>query len=189
MIAGIIHCKRCPLSLYQKPILDLRRNAEVIWLGISSKIVTDKFNKPLDPHTMSGRLIEKIEKQLPSINFYSSNLVKCAPINDHGKLRYPSKDEIRSCSHNLNTELVELQPKIVVMLGEKVSRVVLKNIKINIERQNAFIQSVSKVGDIIYVAATHPSYINVYKRHLTDQYINVIKTTLYNLLFNYVQPN
>ena len=184
MIDHIGNCTRCPLSTHQKPILDHRRQADVIWLGISGKSTSSQFQKPLDPNTISGQIIEQIEKQLPSINFYSSNLVKCAPINNNGKLRYPSAKEINACSYNLQVEIEELQPKVLVLLGEKVANSLIDSTELKLEPKNQFIRSITKNNNTIYIAATHPSYIYVYKRKFINEYINTIKNLLHKIILN-----
>lgn len=184
MIDKIVECTKCPLSCNQKPLLDERRKADVIWLGISAKLLAKNCIEPLDPNTISGKVISDIEKKLPTISFYSSNLVKCAPINNEGVLRAPSKKEITSCLTNLEIEIKELRPKIIVLLGERTASAVLKSINIRFSSKSSFIRGTVKHQGISYVAVDHPSYIYVYKRKYIEEYVQIIKTHLYNIVFN-----
>ena len=51
---------------------------------------------------------------------YKTNLVKCLPLTEQQKLRYPSKKEMDKCFDNLVSEINAMSPKIVFLLGEKV---------------------------------------------------------------------
>ena len=60
-----------------------------MWIGLSSKIESDIFSTPLDPETNSGKIIAMVEDSLTSVNFDSSNLVKCAPLTDEKNYDIP----------------------------------------------------------------------------------------------------
>lgn len=53
------------------------------------------------------------------VSTYKTNLVKCLPLTEQQKLRYPSKKEMDKCFDNLVSEINAMSPKIVFLLGEK----------------------------------------------------------------------
>ena len=65
---------------------------------------------------------------------YKTNLVKCLPLTEEQKLRYPNRKEIDSCFEHLVGEIQVMSPKIVFLLGEKVYSSVGKHLKINFEK-------------------------------------------------------
>ena len=97
---------------------------------------------------------------MPNVKFYKTNLVKCLPLNEKGKLRYPTKEECLTCLENLLKENKELQPKVIVLLGKKVSSYVLKG---------------KEQIDVSFIQALHPSYIYVYKRNFILEYEENLK--------------
>jgi len=78
------------------PLLDeYKDECDVMWVGLSAKKIKEKkYSYPLASDTNSGKVILEIEKMLPNISFYKTNLVKCLPLNEKGKIRYPNNHEI-----------------------------------------------------------------------------------------------
>lgn len=106
---------------------------------------------PLQSGTISGNLIDKIIIGIHA-ECYKANLVNFAPLDEKGKLRYPTKSEMDIGYEHLQNFIKELNPDICILLGDKVSKY-LSN----------------KVNSI---SIKHPSYIAVYKRKHIDEYIN-----------------
>ena len=99
---NIKKCRKCNLYINQLPLLDKKDNCDVMWVGLSAKKVDDiDKNYPLEKNTNSGLLIKEIEDKLPSLNYYKTNLVKCLPLDNKGKIRYPSTNEMNKCISNL----------------------------------------------------------------------------------------
>lgn len=119
----------------------------IILIGLSDKI----NHAPLDSATKSGALIDKIIDKL-EYKCVKLNLVNYAPIDDNGKLRYPNKDEIINGYKKIKFIINQNQPCIVVCLGRIVAD---------------FLDT--KLDNIIKIK--HPSYISVYKKQFTNQYI------------------
>lgn len=162
---NIEKCTNCPLYKNQKPLLDTFKKSYVMWVGLSAKKVNNVLlSKPLDENTNSGSIIKKIENSLSNYTFYKTNLVKCLPLNEKGKLRYPTKDEMDACIENLLNEIDYIKPKIIFLLGHKVHDYITKYLKVN---------NINYSGIKIYYIE-HPSYIYVYKRKNIDDYINKI---------------
>ena len=137
---------------------------------------------PLSPETNTGMLIHKIENSCCNVITYKTNLVKCLPLTEQQKLRYPNKKEIDSCFENLWKEIHAMSPKIVFLLGEKVYSSVGRHLNTVFEKWNDFDYTYKTVEKIHYVPVHHPSYIYVYKRKKTDDYINSIKQIINQLL-------
>ena len=157
------NCNKCGLCQNQRPLLDKEDRCDVMWVGLSAKRVDDLNNSiPLSNDTNSGKIIELIEHELPDLKFYKTNLVKCLPLDENSKLRYPTPKEMQTCINNLLIEIEILNPKIILVLGKLTFNFIEKYfIKNNIDKSKlTFIE--------------HPSYIYVYKRKYIDDYIEKI---------------
>ena len=156
----IIKCNRCSISYNQKPLIDILRKADIMFVGISAKMKETEDEMPLSENTNSGKLIKMIEERLVEENSnilcYRSNMVKCVPLDKEGRIRYPDILEIENCIDNLVYELSIVKPKVVVLLG----RLVEKHLK-------------KKVNELGYNTITiyHPSYIHVYRKKEIEKYV------------------
>ena len=156
----ITKCNKCGISCNQKPLVDNMRKSDIMFLGISAKIKEKEDEMPLSENTNSGKLIKMIEERLLEENnnllCYRSNMVKCVPLNEKGKIRYPDNLEIENCIENLEYELNIVNPKVVVFLG----RLVEKHLK-------------KKIMELGYNTITiyHPSYIHVYRKKEIEKYV------------------
>lgn len=182
MIEQIRNCQKCGLCCNQKPLLDGKRECKVFWVGLSAKIIKNEDEIPLSPDTNTGMLIQKIEQMVGEVDTYKTNLVKCVPLNEQNKLRYPNKKEIDSCFGNLKKEIKELSPRIVFLLGEKVYSSVEKHFNIEFDKWDEFNYSYKEHEGIYYVPIHHPSYIYVYKRKKIEQYVDSIEKLVNSLL-------
>ncbi len=182
MIEQIYDCQKCGLCFNQKPLLDTEKPCQVFWVGLSAKKMMSDVEIPLSPETNTGMLIHKIENSCCNVITYKTNLVKCLPLTEQQKLRYPNKKEIDSCFENLRKEIHAMSPKIVFLLGEKVYSSVGRHLNTVFEKWNDFDYTYKTVEKIHYVPVHHPSYIYVYKRKKTDDYINSIKQIINQLL-------
>ena len=153
-------CNRCSISCNQKPLIDSLRKSDIMFLGISAKIKETEDEIPLSENTNSGKLIKMIEERLleenNNVSCYRSNMVKCVPLDEKGKIRYPNIWEIENCIDNLVYELSIVKPKVVVLLG----RLVEKHLK-------------KKIIEFGYNTITiyHPSYIHVYRKKEIEKYV------------------
>ena len=153
-------CNRCSISYNQKPLIDKLRKSDIMFVGISAKMKETEDEIPLSENTNSGKLIKMIEERLleenSNISCYRSNMVKCVPLNEKGKIRYPDILEIENCIDNLVYELRIVKPKVVVFLG----RLVEKHLK-------------KKIDELGYnnITIYHPSYIHVYRKKEIEKYV------------------
>lgn len=182
MIKQIRNCQKCGLCINQKPLLDTEKQCQVFWVGLSAKKAMTNTEIPLSPKTNTGMIIQKIEKSCCNVSTYKTNLVKCLPLSEQQKLRYPNKKEIDSCFENLLSEIHTMSPKIVFLLGEKVYSSVGKHLNIDFEKWNGFEYTYKTFEKIHYVPIHHPSYIYIYKRKKVDDYIKSIERIINQLL-------
>ena len=99
---------------------------------------------------------ERLLEENNNLLCYRSNMVKCVPLNEKGKIRYPDNLEIENCIENLEYELNIVNPKVVVFLG----RLVEKHLK-------------KKIMELGYNTITiyHPSYIYMYRKKEIEKYV------------------
>ena len=156
----ITKCNKCGISCNQKPLVENMKKSDIMFLGISAKIKEKEDEMPLSENTNSGKLIKMIEGRLleenSNILCYRSNMVKCVPLNEDGKIRYPDNLEIENCIENLEYELNIVKPKVVVFLGRLVEKYLKK-----------------KIIELGYNVITiyHPSYIYVYRKKEIEKYV------------------
>ena len=166
----ITSCKNCELYKNQKPSVSKIKQSDIMIIGISAQKNKDnkKFS-PLDKDTNSGKFIDEIERSLSKETFYRTNLLKCAPLDNKEKIRYPKKEEYEKCFNNLEYEIKKIRPKIIITLGNKVSDFISKKFKISKEKYKKI-----KYNDMTIIHIDHPSYIMIYKRKNMDDYKNII---------------
>ena len=156
----ITKCNKCDISCNQKPLVENMKKSDIMFLGISAKMKETEDEMPLSENTNSGKLIKMIEERLLEENnnllCYRSNMVKCVPLNEDGKIRYPDNLEIENCIENLEYELNIVKPKLVVLLGRLVEKYLKK-----------------KIIELGYNVITiyHPSYIYVYRKKEIEKYV------------------
>ena len=162
--------------------MDKCTSCQVLWVGLSAKKVMYDDEIPLSKSTNSGAIIHRIEESLDGVSTYKTNLVKCLPLDDRQKLRYPNRQEIDDCFCNLEEEISTLAPKIVFLLGEKVYSSVAKRYRFSFGKIDGFNYQTVRHNGVYYVAVHHPSYIHVYKRKFIDTYIQSLHDITQRLL-------
>ena len=182
-MSTLTKCNRCELHLNQKPLIDKIKPAEIMWVGISAKKIETIGERPLSNATNSGKIIDLIESNFNQVSFYRTNLVKCLPLNDNKKLRYPKHREQEICYYNFLTEINLIKPKIVFLLGTLVSNFILKKYGIqNRDKFNLnFEYTPHKIDKIFLVPIHHPSYVYTYKSKQINLYVNNIKNLIEKL--------
>ena len=159
----------------------MKKKKTIMWIGLSSKkSIGVKKSKPLNKDTKTGKLVAEIESRCRSLSFYKTNLVKCAPLDSRGKLRYPTIDECTLYYPELLAEIREINPRMVFLLGNQTASFVLNQIGFKMPKLSYESNTFEHMGTI-YVPIYHPSYIMVYKQKEKDQYIKMVKTTIERL--------
>lgn len=182
MIEQIRECQKCNLCINQKPLLDTEKECQIFWVGLSAKKVLTDGELPLSPATNTGMIIHKIEEKCNNVIAYKTNLVKCLPLTEQEKIRYPNINEIDCCFEHLLHEIQIMSPQIVFLLGEKVYSTVERKMQIKFKKWKDFDYYYKKIDGIYYVPIHHPSYIYVYKRKMIQNYINSIENVINQLL-------
>lgn len=172
MFEAIRKCNKCGLCQHQAPLLDDAKACQVFWVGLSAKRITIDNEKPLSPSTNSGSILCNVEEHCRGISMYRTNLVKCAPLDEVGKLRYPNKKEIALCFPNLCSEIEELSPDIVFLLGKKVIDSISKYYSITFDEWDGFEYKAMIYKNLCFVPVHHPSYVYVYKRKYIEEYVS-----------------
>jgi DNA polymerase len=122
-------CTSCRLFLTRKQVLvgegDL--NARLMFVSLSPGTTEDSENKMfIGP---SGKILNKLfhEAGIHRNSVFMTNLVKCMlPKN-----RQPKLDEIQSCRHFLDEEILFIQPEVIVPLGFYAARYILNKYQAN----------------------------------------------------------
>lgn len=181
-IHSIQFCRNCNLCFNQKPLLDNLKEASIFWIGLSAvKVERVENETPLSKNTNSGKLISRIEEELPELSYYKSNLVKCLPLEKE-KIRYPKANEMKSCYQNLQLEIMHFRPKIVFLLGKLVSDFILNmELAISSKLDESFNYEYHTINNTRYIPIHHPSYMLVYKRKFIDNYISSISNLALNV--------
>lgn len=173
-------CRSCGLYLNQMPATGEKTQSEVFWVGLSAVAFSEEEDRvPLSPSTRSGALIAEIESVFSKTSFfYKTNLVKCLPLKEN-KIRYPISKEMEKCFPNLNSEIDELKPKIIFLLGKQVASFVLSKIGIShFSLDEDFNYQGFEDSGITYIPIHHPSYVLIYKRKNVNTYIDQIRSVI-----------
>lgn len=172
-------CKACGLYLNQLPVLDFLKHSNIFWVGLSAVQFDEGVEHlPLSPSTRTGGLINTIEETLKEeISFYKTNLVKCVPLKDDGKIRYPIEHEMEKCFPNFQFELDTLNPAVVFLLGKQVATFVLKKMGVgDFKLPEDYNYKAIKINNTFFVPVHHPSFMLVYKRKELQNYIRIIQS-------------
>jgi DNA polymerase len=170
MIENCKNCEQCGLCKHQSPLYDEKKTCQIFWVGLSAKMKQSEDEKPLSPTTNSGSLLTIVENNRKNLSSYRTNLVKCVPLDEAGKLRYPNKNEIKLCLPNLCSEIEELTPRIIFLLGSKVIEAVAKQYSLSFDKWEDFNYNGINYNNSYFVPVHHPSYVYVYKRKRINEY-------------------
>ena len=182
MLETIVQCRKCNLCSNQPPLLDSVNKCQVMWVGLSSKKIKTENETPLSVTTNTGKIIQRISENSPDTLMYRTNLVKCLPLDENSKLRYPIKKEMETCFENLTTEINYFTPKIVFILGGKVTKTFENKLNIKFEKIIEFDYKYKIHNNTYYIPIHHPSYIHIYKSKNIDQYVNSVNSIIKTLI-------
>ena len=158
------------------------KNVNVIWVGLSAKMASGAENcAPLHINTNTGKLVAEIETLCHGANFYKTNLVKFPPLDSKGKLRYPTSKECALCYPELQIELKSINPRVVLLLGNKTATFVLHQLGLQMPKLSFEYQVLDYEG-VMYMPIHHPSYILVYRRKEKDRYVQAVKAAIERLI-------
>lgn len=156
----------------------------VYFIGLSMKPSCEA----LAPETRTGNIIEQIIDQLPDVDIIKTNLVKIPPIDQDGNLRYPNLDEMQAGWYELQNEITQTDPDLLVTLGQQVSLFLRSQLGVepvkpqlpsDFSSDSYLSQSQSKI-----LSVHHPSFIYVYHRKEIEIYIENVVISILSLVSN-----
>lgn len=161
MIDDIKTCQNCNLCANQRPLLDNVKKADIMVVGLSAKIIHDATEIPLDTRTRSGQLVSALEEiaQGDGLSFYRTNLVKCVPLDDNGKLRYPTKEEINKCFENIILEINYINPKLIILFGSIVENAFENHLQMHFHKSGTKQYKIRQKEKKYFISMYHPSYV------------------------------
>jgi DNA polymerase len=132
-----------------------------MFVGLSAvKSIDGERSEPLSDQTRSGALLRQLVSQVPTHPAYFTNLVKCVPLQN-GKIRYPSREEMDACLDNLLREFQTVSPERIILLGRHVRWT---------KSHDPVGSAVGVYGDVLLMAAYHPSFMLIYRRRQIETY-------------------
>lgn len=92
-------------------------DAKIIFIGEAPGYNEDKDGRPFIGR--AGKMLDSIFKEsgLCRSDVYITNIVKCRPVNNIGKNRKPTEEEVFSCMKYIKNEIKEISPKIICPMG------------------------------------------------------------------------
>ena len=145
----------------------------VMWVGISDKPDTP----PLALNTATGKVVAAVERALDGLRFHKTNLVRRAPLDADGRLRYPTKEEMTEGADSLRLEVERVKPRIVVTLGAAVSKVVVESVARTgrfTGLGKSFNYAPRRGSAFLVLPVHHPSFVLIYRRKKLSTYIKAI---------------
>lgn len=119
LVEAVSKCRRCPLHKVRKRAVpgEGSSSTTVMLVGEAPGRREDEEGRPfVGP---AGRILDGLLNQvgISRGRVYISNVVKCIPLTANGKVRKPSRLEVKACSPYLDSQLEIIRPRIVVTLG------------------------------------------------------------------------
>lgn len=136
----------------------------ILFIAEAPGEVEDRYNRVLVGPT--GKLLRDTLREIgiDESQCRFTNVVRCRPPDN----RTPKANEIKHCSHFLEDEIAETQPKVIVLLGNVPLKAVLGESGIS-----AFNGTVVKRDGFTIVPAYHPSFVarNGVQGEILDQWL------------------
>lgn len=160
------NCQRCPLAEKRITLVKYSGNprARIVLCGegpgaaedIRGECFVGKSGKYLDTHCLKPNGLERG----PDGDVCILNTVCCRPTDENGDNRSPSKDEMSACSPRLKAQIRIINPKVVVLIGDKALKSFFPEAgKISKERGADTPMEHPDYPGIKFVAVFHPSYL------------------------------
>jgi uracil-DNA glycosylase family 4 len=123
-------CHKCPLYKNSQTVLGrggdkFKIPVDVLFVGEAPGMQEAKEGKAFVGR--SGKLLNDWVKVFRTDNWAVVNVVKHLPLNDEGKIRTPTQDEISACSPYLYRQIELFKPKAIVALGDTALRALTDN--------------------------------------------------------------
>ena len=146
----------------------------VYFVGLSAKPDCDH----LSSQTCTGSIIEEIIHGLPAVTSVRTNLVKKVPLSQSGKLRYPDSAEMEQGWKDLQNEVNQTSPDLLVTLGQQVSffvrtQVGVQPAKPRLPADFSSERYLSQSRPYL-LSVHHPSFVFVYRRKYITKYVSSV---------------
>lgn len=147
--------------------LSIKWNMKTIFfVGLSSKNDTEGNKLPaFDRSTLSGKILNEVEKKSQDSRIIKINLVPWTPLENE-KIRYPNASEKEVGWQMLLGEIEKFQPQKIFLFGKEVADFVCKKIGVQQKRGERIIFWWRE-----WYIFSHPAYIGVYRRKEKDLYV------------------
>ena len=158
------------------------RKPLVYFVGLSAKPMCEH----LAPETRTGNIIEQIIHHLPSVRIVKTNLVKTPPIDQAGNLRYPNPNEMKLGWNELQNEMNQTFPDLLVTLGQQVSfflrsQMGVQPAKPQLPSDFSYKSYLSQSQSNI-LSVHHPSFVFVYRRKDIENYVDNVVLSILSLV-------
>jgi uracil-DNA glycosylase family 4 len=185
------NCEHCKLNKIKQRDTETMLGADVMWVGLSAKLARGKgVISPLCIESNTGKIVSNIESELFGHTFYKTNAVKCPPLGDNNKLRYPTKLELEVCFSNLEYEISIVRPKVIILLGEKTSSFFYDKMNIiKTDNEIPYKYIPNYINGTAVISVEHPSFIRIYRYKERHNYEKGIVRSIKKLLNSYESSN
>jgi len=154
----------------------------VYFVGLSAKPNCDH----LSPQTNTGNIIEQIIHGLPYVTSVKTNLVRTPPLDQKGNLRYPNFIEMEQGWKELQNEMGQMFPNLLVTLGQQVSFFLRSRMGVQPAKPRLPADFSSKIylsqSEPHLLSVHHPSFIFIYRRKYIENYVNNVVQSISSLI-------
>ena len=153
-------CTRCKLHAVRNKIVRYSgpARARIMGLGEGPGPTEDFYGDPFLGN--AGRYLNKTllaSAGLDRSEIHVSNVVLCFP-NEAGEIRAPENEEIAACSPRLRAQIKLVNPKLVILLGDKAFKAIFPDSEKISAARGIPLQHAEYPG-ITFVPVFHPSYL------------------------------
>lgn len=156
----------------------------VYFVGLSAKPNCDH----LSTQTNTGSIIAQIIRGLPDVTSVKTNLVRNPPLDQEGNLRYPGIKEMERGWKDLQNEMSQMSPDLLVTLGQQVSFFLRTQMGIQPAKPRLPADFSSKTylsqSEPYLLSVHHPSFVFVYRRKYIENYVNSVIRSISSLVLN-----
>ena len=155
LTAAVAKCSRCELCKTRKGVVMGRGDRQASWLMLASSPSRAEEREGRALPGEQGKLLDNMLKAIAvdaDSDVYISHLLKCRPLDDAGQERLPTDVESAACRPYVERELVLLQPRTIVTLGQLAAAGVLPG-------EKPVRGKVRQLGNASVVATYHPEML------------------------------
>ena len=153
-------CQNCSLNGRPRVHGQLGAKKQLVFIGEAPGYDEVKLGAPFVGR--AGKLLDGIfaELGIDRKELYISNSCICHPIDDNGKNRRPTIEEIACCNDRLMESIKRINPKVVVALGAVALYALAESEPLDVIRMKSYVgtELKSKNGYLL-IPTYHPSYL------------------------------